>query len=296
MAAGVKSISVGLGLVAIAMLLVLGASCRGEKPKHPSPTVGATDTTELQGYLIDVQRSLTQAYGQSERLLRIYDKETYVEGLKLNARRFRQGATEIGALSVPPAISAEHTELTNAVEAIAEALDESIRQIDRGEDWLKFAIDEPGQLSEAFDRQAAACHSIAAFADQAEVYDDFSCGAAPYFIEASVPSWAHQVFINTCCGGSDPYSSPYETYYGSDEPFERTVTAYRTEMAKRGFSATQQGDRWRFTKPAWDGCFYIEEVASFPAYKRIDAGDIAKLKDYSHAYFAAYFQKNFCDG
>jgi hypothetical protein len=272
-------------------VFAIATACDGADESEPEPTAD-----EIRAYYDDVQAVLARASARFDLLVRIFDDETYIEGLTLNSRRFSQGAKDLSAITAPPRFSEEHEDYMAALDLVAAQLADERERIDDGVDVAEVIVSAiEGSLADAFEQLAEACTAIARQADDLGFYDELGCGADPYFIEGAEPPWAQRVFVNTCCGGSHPLSNPLDIFYGSDEPWERTREHYEEEMKERGFESRTRGERITFSKPERpEECFSVEPYREEDLSPPVEVSDVAELERYPHAYVTGYTR--LCDG
>ena len=263
--------------------LALGACSEDADPKPAT-------TADINTYLYDMNAILSRAYGRFEQLVRIFDDESYTQALSMNSRRFNDGAEALRGVNVPAAFKDEHVAYVGVVDAVAYQLTASLQRMEKGDDPSDVIASQiDGPLADAFARLDDACKQLVRQAEELGIYDAVPCGGDPYFIEAVEPPWSHRVFVNRCCGGSDPISDPLDIFYGSDEPWERTVEHYEREMKKRGFGLETRGQTLAFSKPDRpEECFSIREYREEDLRTVLKKSDVAGLHGYAYAYVTEY--------
>lgn len=260
------------------------AACSEDAEPEPATT------GEINAYFYDVNAIISRAYGRFEQLVRIFDDESYAEALNANSRRFKDGAVALRGVDIPDAFKDEHVAYVDAVDAVANQLAASRQRIENGDDVSEAIVSQiDGPVADAFARMDDACKRLLRQAEELGIYDAVTCGGDPYFIEAVEPPWSHRVFVNRCCGGSDPLSDPLDVFYGSDEPWARIGEHYEQEMEKRGFELHIRGQTLVFSKPDRpEECFSIEEYREDHLPFPVKRSDVAGLARYSYAYVTEY--------
>jgi hypothetical protein len=252
----------------------------------------AVETTpeEMDQYFASVNSVNAEAFGRFGLLVSILNESNYVEGLSLNSRRFKQGADALRQIDPPEAFGEEHTKYAESMDALADELTQSLERISAGGDPVDEIVSQTeGSLANAFARLSDACSELARQADELGWYEPPACSRDPYFIEAVEPPWSHRVYVNRCCGGSDPFSSPLDIFYGSDESWERTAKHYKDEMEQRGFKWVQEEDQIKFSKPDRpEECFFLREYRGDDRPFAVEDSDVARLDDYDFAFVTGY--------